>query len=70
MRTHPRRPSPELDRIDTTEEVGSEGGSPGDLQEAHSEIGTGSEAGELWRPIDVERNDLAEGEPVPTRRSP
>ncbi|MFN7918192.1 MAG: hypothetical protein U0Q55_22810 [Vicinamibacterales bacterium] len=64
------RPSPELDAIETTDEVGSEGGSPGDLQESHGETGTGSEAGELWVPADESTADLSEGEPVPKRRSP
>ena len=61
--------SPQLDREQVTSEVGSEGGSPGDLEKVHREVGTGSEAGELWRPVDEEDEDLRRDD-TPGRRSP
>jgi hypothetical protein len=64
--------SPELDTEQPTGEVGSEGGSPGDVEIEHRPVGTGSEAGELWRPVpaggserEIRRDETGEG-----RRSP
>ena len=58
--------------VDATEaDVGSEGGSPGDVESAREHgPGTGSEAGETWRPTDdtvepIRRDETGEG-----RRSP
>jgi hypothetical protein len=62
-------PSPQLDDERVTSEVGSEGGSPGDLETVHREVGTGSEADELWRPAKEEHGDVRRDE-VPGRRSP
>ena len=53
-----------------TDEVGDEGGTPGDLEERHSEVGTGSEAGETWRPAEEHREELPRDEAPPGRRSP
>jgi hypothetical protein len=61
--------SPQLDREKVTSEIGSEGGSPGDLERRHREVGTGSEAGELWRPAQEEDDDIRRDD-VPGRRSP
>lgn len=55
----------------TRADVGSEGGSPGDVELAREHgPGTGSEAGETWRPTDdtvepIRRDETGEG-----RRSP
>jgi hypothetical protein len=55
----------------TTDEVGNEGGSPGDVEVARDPVpATGSEAGETWRPRKddletIERDETGEG-----RRSP
>jgi hypothetical protein len=54
-----------------TPEVGSEGGSPGNVELSHEDdIGVGSEAGETRRPVDgrpvtIRRDETGEG-----RRSP
>ena len=44
--------SPDLDTDLPTGDVGSEGGSPGDVELERTSQGTGSEADELWRPAD------------------
>ncbi|MBS1820066.1 MAG: hypothetical protein JSU08_19195 [Acidobacteria bacterium] len=62
--------SPQLDSMNTTAEVGSEGGTPGDLERAHSEVGTGSEATELWRPAERRNEELPRDETPPGRRTP
>ena len=62
--------SPQIDSEEPTGEVGSEGGSPGDIEQSHSEIGTGSEAGELWRPAEVHHEEVSHVEKSPGRRSP
>lgn len=60
---------PELES--PSSEVGSEGGSPGDLELGRrGEVGTGSEAGRTWQPAardvtEVKRDDTGIG-----RRSP
>ncbi len=63
-------PSPEFDSEHLTDEVGSEGGSPGDLEEAEADTGTGSEAGETWQPDEERKRDLPRDEGAPGRRSP
>jgi hypothetical protein len=68
-----RPPDDKIDvEVDATQaDVGSEGGSPGDVELAREHgPGTGSEAGETWRPTDnqvepIRRDDTGEG-----RRSP
>jgi hypothetical protein len=62
--------NPQLGTEEPTGEVGSEGGSPGDLEHGHSEIGTGSEAGELWQPAGVRRQEVWRNQGQPGRRSP
>jgi len=56
----------------TTGDVGSEGGSPGDVEVAREPIpGTGAEAGETWRPTrpDDEKT-IVHDETGAGRRSP
>ena len=68
------RPPEDKNDVDvdaTKADVGSEGGSPGDVELAREHgPGTGSEAGETWRPTDdtvepIRRDETGEG-----RRSP
>jgi hypothetical protein len=61
--------SSQLDREEVTSEVGSEGGSPGDLEIRRRKVGTGSESGELWQPVREEKEDVRRDD-VPGRRSP
>jgi len=55
----------------TRADVGSEGGSPGDVEVARTHgPGTGSEAGETWRPADdevelIHRDETGEGRRTP-----
>jgi len=59
------------DQDQVTDEVGDEGGSPGELEERHFEIGTGSEAGELWRPKEERNEEVRRDEAPPGgRRTP
>jgi hypothetical protein len=44
----------DLDETTVTPEVGDEGGTPGDVENSRRVIGTGSEAGETWRPDEEE----------------
>ena len=67
----PSEHNADVDAGATTADVGSEGGSPGDveLRRKHGP-GTGSEADETWRPTDnsvepIHRDETGEG-----RRSP
>jgi len=54
-----------------TSEVGSEGGSDGDLEvSVDRRVGTGSEAGETWRPAETRRVEIARDETGQGRRSP
>jgi hypothetical protein len=59
-------------RPDTTRaDVGSEGGSPGDVEVVREhEPGVGSEAGETWRPADETIDTVARDETGKGRRSP
>ena len=68
------RPPDDKNDVDvdaTRADVGSEGGSPGDVELAREHgPGSGSEAGETWRPTDdtvepIRRDETGEG-----RRSP
>lgn len=55
----------------TTQEVGSEGGTPGDVEvDRDPAPGVGSEAGETWRPADRTATDVARDGTGPGRRSP
>jgi hypothetical protein len=58
------------DKTHLTDEVGDEGGTPGDLEERTSETGRGSEAGETWRPAEQDEEDVPRDETPPGRRSP
>jgi len=55
----------------TTADVGSEGGSPGDVEVARERgPATGSEASETWRPADdevelIQRDETGEGRRTP-----
>jgi hypothetical protein len=51
-------------------QVGDEGGGPGDVETGTSEIGTGSEAGELWRPADQTERQIIRDEDGEGRRTP
>lgn len=62
--------SPDLDTDLPTREVGSEGGSPGDLEPGSAPIGTGSEAGEQWRPAPDRPHEVRRDESGEGRRSP
>jgi hypothetical protein len=55
----------------TTSDVGSEGGSPGDVEIAHDRIpATGSEAGETARPRNPAAETIVRDETGEGRRSP
>ncbi|HXI31232.1 MAG TPA: hypothetical protein VNG89_22495 [Vicinamibacterales bacterium] len=58
--------------VDTTlADVGSEGGSPGDVEVAREHgPATGSEADETWRPTDTEVEAIPRDETGKGRRSP
>jgi hypothetical protein len=58
------------ENVTVTREVGDEGGSPGDVEVRESEVGTGSEADEVWRPAEETRDDIPRDEAPPGRRSP
>jgi len=51
-------------------EVGDEGGTPGDVEVGTTVIGTGSEAGETWRPADEKVREIVRDETGEGRRTP
>jgi hypothetical protein len=53
-----------------TAEVGDDGGSPGDVEIGTTVIGTGSEAGETWRPADDKVEEIVRDETGDGRRTP
>ncbi len=53
-----------------TAEVGSEGGSPGEVEIGADETGAGSESTETWRPADREVTEVARDETGEGKRSP
>jgi hypothetical protein len=54
-----------------TPEVGDEGGTPGDVEIVNERvIGTGSEAGETWRPADDATDEIIRDDTGVGRRSP
>jgi hypothetical protein len=62
---------PELDTSRPTPEVGSEGGSPGDLERNRQrDVGTGSEAGTTWHPTESDTETVKRDETGIGRRSP
>ena len=55
----------------TRDDVGSEGGSPGDVEVVRDQgPGVGSEAAETWRPSDEKRDTITRDETGEGRRSP
>jgi hypothetical protein len=59
------------DLTGVTDEVGSEGGTPGDVEIGRNHRhGTGSEAGETWRPADTRVKKIVRDETGKGRRSP
>ena len=59
------------DRTGVTPEVGDEGGSPGNVEIGIDRgPGTGSEAGETWRPTDRHADKTVRDETGEGRRSP
>jgi hypothetical protein len=61
----------DTDRAGTTDEVGSEGGTFGDVEiGVDPEHGTGSEAGETWRPSNTRPTKVVRDETGRGRRSP
>jgi hypothetical protein len=61
----------DLDESTVTPEVGDEGGTPGDVEVANTKvIGTGSEAGETWRPAVEKRDEIVRDETGDGRRTP
>jgi hypothetical protein len=65
------RADEEKPAADVTAEVGTEGGTPGDVEIARKQVpGTGSEAGETWRPADDEPEAVVRDETGEGRRSP
>jgi hypothetical protein len=56
---------------EVTHEVGSEGGTPGDVELVHeSDTGSGSEASETFQPTAMRKQPLARDETGVGRRSP
>lgn len=56
---------------DVTADVGSEGGTPGDVEVGRKERpAVGSEAGETWQPVDEEQETIVRDESGEGRRSP
>ncbi|MGE0450597.1 MAG: hypothetical protein AB7Q29_13575 [Vicinamibacterales bacterium] len=53
-----------------TREVGDEGGSPGNVELTRDKAGVGSEAGEVWRPVDEQKDTIVRDETGKGRRSP
>jgi hypothetical protein len=53
-----------------TPEVGDEGGTPGDVEIATHEHGTGSEATETWRPAERDESVIVRDETGTGRRNP
>ena len=63
--------SDEKSAADVTADVGSEGGTPGDVEVVKDqEPATGSEAGETWRPADGKTDTIVRDETGEGRRSP
>jgi hypothetical protein len=64
-------PADDLGEHTVTGEVGDEGGTPGDVEVGRSQvIGTGSEAGETWRPAVEERDEIVRDDTGEGRRNP
>ncbi len=65
-----KREDPAANANDPTAEVGSEGGTHGEVEIGADETGTGSEATETWRPADREVTEVARDETGQGKRSP
>jgi hypothetical protein len=64
-------PTDDTTDADVTADVGSEGGSPGDVEvEREPDPATGSEAGETWQPADNDFETVVRDETGEGRRSP
>lgn len=62
---------PDEKAADVTEDVGSEGGTPGDVEVGRKRApAVGSEAGETWQPADDEQETIVRDESGEGRRSP
>jgi hypothetical protein len=62
---------PDPNRAGATDEVGSEGGTFGDVEiEVDPDHGAGSEAGETWQPKNTRRAKIVRDESGRGRRSP
>jgi len=59
-----------LDSAAVTRELGDEGGTPGDVEIGEEVTGTGSEAGETWRPTDRKVHEIVRDEEGEGRRAP
>ncbi|MGE3510127.1 MAG: hypothetical protein AB7N65_14725 [Vicinamibacterales bacterium] len=67
------RPTPEAtsERAQLSQEIGSEGGTPGDVENRRtSPAGSGSEATETWRRPTSDIDEIRHDETGPGRRSP
>jgi hypothetical protein len=70
-RSTDNRAIPELDTERPSSEVGGEGGSPGNVELGLDRgAGTGSEAGETWRPTERDLNEVVRDETGEGRRNP
>jgi hypothetical protein len=64
-------PTDDLGEHTATHEVGDEGGTPGDVEVGRPQvIGTGSEAGETWRPAAEGRDAIVRDDTGEGRRNP
>jgi hypothetical protein len=61
----------ETTAADVTDDVGSEGGTPGDVEVGRKQTpAVGSEAGETWQPAQDEQETIVRDESGEGRRSP
>jgi hypothetical protein len=60
----------DLDDATVMPEVGDEGGTPGDVEIGKDVIGTGSEAGETWRPAETKSDEIVRDDQGKGRRAP
>jgi hypothetical protein len=60
----------DLDRPAAGPEVGDEGGTPGDVEVVKDVVGTGSEAGETWRPAETQTHQIVRDDEGEGRRTP
>jgi hypothetical protein len=60
----------DLNDAAVTPEVGDEGGTPGDVELGNEVVGTGSEAGETWRPAETKPHQIVRDDEGEGRRTP